>query len=139
MSYPGRIPAGVVNDKHFVSNGLDLLPTLCDYADIEAPVNLPGLSVRALAEGKRIKSWREFVVSESQNARMICNDSFKYMVFDSGRNREFLIDRKNDLGEMQNIAYDQKYKYQLNHMRKLLWDWVNKVDDKIGKKYAISP
>ncbi|MHC4214630.1 MAG: sulfatase family protein [Planctomycetota bacterium] len=139
MSYPGIIPAGIVNDKHLISNGLDLLPTLCDYARIETPTNLPGLSLRALAEGKNVKTWREFVVSESESARMIRTDSFKYMVFDSGANREFLIDLKNDPGEMHNIADDRKYKDQLNHLRKLLCDWVNEVNDEIGKKYVISP
>ena len=34
---------------HLVSNGLDLLPTLCDYAGIEAPEGLHGRSLRPLA------------------------------------------------------------------------------------------
>jgi choline-sulfatase len=34
LSQKGVIPAGIVDDEHLVSNGLDLLPTLCDAANI---------------------------------------------------------------------------------------------------------
>ena len=44
MSYAGRIPAGVIDDTHLVSNGLDLLPTLCDYAGIKTPEELPSIT-----------------------------------------------------------------------------------------------
>jgi choline-sulfatase len=138
MSFPGKIPAGVVDEEHFISNGLDLLPTLCDYAGIDAPEYLPGRSLRPLAENKDVE-WRDCIFAESQNARLVCNDKFTYMIFDSGKDCEFLIDRKNDPGEMHNIAYDEKYKEQLNHMRQLLQDWVKKIDDNIGKKYILAP
>lgn len=36
MKYKGNIPPGTV-DEHLVSNGLDILPTLCDYAGIAVP------------------------------------------------------------------------------------------------------
>ena len=71
MSYKGVIPKGMVNDNHLISNGLDLLPTLCDYAGIEIPKDLPGMSLRSLAEGRNPDKWRDFVVSESQNGRML--------------------------------------------------------------------
>ena len=48
MSYRGVIPEGVLDNTHLISNGLDLLPTLCDYAGIRIPDRLPGLSVRLL-------------------------------------------------------------------------------------------
>ncbi len=49
MSYKGVIPQGMVDDTHLVSNGLDLLPTLCDYAGIETPEGPRGRSLRSLA------------------------------------------------------------------------------------------
>jgi choline-sulfatase len=138
MSYKGRIPAGVIDDTHLVSNGLDLLPTLCDYTDIKTPEGLPGRSLRFLAEGNDVKQWRDFIVTESQNGRMLRTKRFKYCIYDSGRHREQLIDMVNDPGEMKNLTEDEKYKDVLEKHRQLLQTWVEKVDDKIAAEYIIA-
>ena len=120
MSYKGVIPRGVVDDTHLVSNGLDLLPTLCDYAGIKIPAGRHGLSLRPLAQGKKAVPWRIYVVSESQNARMLQTARFKYCIYDSGRHREQLIDLKNDPGEMENLAENPDFKKALDKHRLLL-------------------
>jgi len=135
MSYKGVIPSGVVDDEHLISNGLDLLPTLCDYAGIKAPDRLPGRSVRDLAEGKEVKDWRNFVVTESQAGRMVRTNRFKYCIYDSGANREILIDIAKDPGEMNNLAGDADYKDVLNRHRQILRRWVEHVGDKIAAQY----
>jgi arylsulfatase A-like enzyme len=137
MSYRGVIPAGAVDEAHLVSNGLDLLPTLCDYAGIVAPEDLLGASVRPLAEGKAVSSWRDHLVVESQNGRMIRTARFKYNVYDSGEHREQLIDLKNDPGEMKNLAYDGRHKAILEQHRELLATWVDRAGDAIGKEYVV--
>jgi N-acetylgalactosamine-6-sulfatase len=38
VRWPGKIPAGKVNDETVIS-GVDLLPTLCDFAGVELPAN----------------------------------------------------------------------------------------------------
>jgi len=136
MSYKGVIPKRVVDDTHLISNGLDLLPTLCDYAGIEAPKHLPGLSVRKLAEGKKPAAWRDHVVVESQNGRMVRTDRFKYCIYDSGKRREQLTDLKNDPGEMKNLAETADCKAELARHRKLLTEWIKKTGDRIGAKYV---
>jgi arylsulfatase A-like enzyme len=144
MSYRGEIPQGKVDDTHLVSNGLDLLPTLCDYAGIETPEGLNGRSLRAVARGKDTKEgprkapsqWRDFVVSESQSGRMLRTDRFKYCIYDSGRHREQLIDLKNDPGEMKNLAEVEDYKDVLNTHRQLLQGWVERTGDKIAAEYV---
>jgi arylsulfatase A-like enzyme len=135
MSFPGRIPRGAVDRTHFVSNGLDLLPTLCDYAGIEVPSGRPGRSLRPPAEGKAVESWRDFVVSESQNGRMLRTDRFKYCLYDSGAHREQLTDLRNDPGEMKNLAEDPVFKEALEQHRQLLKNWVEKTGDKIATTY----
>ncbi|MEA3226893.1 MAG: sulfatase-like hydrolase/transferase [Planctomycetota bacterium] len=135
MNYKGVIPGGKVDDTHLVSNGLDLLPTLCDYAGIEAPEGLHGESLRTLAEGRAPDNWRDFVVSESQNGRSLRTDQFKYSVYDSGKNREQLIDLKDDPGEMNNLAGRSDYKNVLNKHRKLLRGWVRRTGDRIAAEY----
>jgi len=138
MSYKGTIPEGKVDNTHLVSNGLDLLPTLCDYAGIETPKGRHGKSVRSLAEGKSVKRWREFVAVESHYGRMIRTDRFKYCIFDSGKHAEQLIDLKNDPGEMKNLAEIEEHQNVLNTHRRLLKRWVEKAGDRIGAVYVKS-
>jgi len=135
MSYKGKIPAGVVDDAHLVSNGLDLLPTLCDYAGVEPPQGLRGKSLRPLASGNSTVEWRDFVVSETQNGRMLRTGRFKYCIYDSGPHREQLIDLENDQGEMKNLAETEDYKDVLSTHRELLRRWVERAGDKIAVQY----
>ncbi|HUT45835.1 MAG TPA: sulfatase-like hydrolase/transferase [Sedimentisphaerales bacterium] len=137
MSCTGRIPAGVIDDIHLVSNGLDLLPTLCDYAGIKTPEGLSGRSLRPLAEGKEAEEWRDFVVAESQNGRMLRTKRYKYCIYDSGSRREQLIDMENDPGEMKNLAEVEGFKDVLEKHRRLLRGWVEKTGDKIAAEYVI--
>jgi arylsulfatase A-like enzyme len=138
MSYKGRIPAGVIDNTHLVSNGLDLLPTLCDYAGIKPPERLSGRSLRPLAEGKDADQWRDFIVTESQNGRMLRTKRYTYCIYDSGSRREQLVDLENDPGEMKNLAEIENYKDVLEEHRQLLRAWVEKISDKIAAKYVIA-
>jgi arylsulfatase A-like enzyme len=135
MSFPGVISKGAVDNTHFVSNGLDLLPTLCDYAGIEPPAGLPGRSLRPLAEGKAAPKWRDYVVSESQNGRMLRTDRFKYCLYDEGENREQLTNLKDDPGEMRNLAEDPSFRGVLDQHRQLLKSWVDQTGDRSAATY----
>jgi arylsulfatase A-like enzyme len=135
MSLPGAIPKGAVDNTHFVSNGLDLLPTLCDYAGIETPAGLPGRSVRPLAEGKAVETWRDFVVSETECGRMVRTDRFKYCLYNSGARRELLTDLKDDPGEMKNLAETLAFSNVLDQHRRLLRGWVEKTGDRSATTY----
>ena len=136
MSYKNVIPKGRTDTTHFVSNGLDLLPTLCDYANIKAPQGLPGRSLRPLAEGKSVPNWRDHVIVESQNGRMVRTDRYKYSLYDSGQNPEQLTDLKNDPGEMHNLANAPAHEATLKEHRRLLKEWTNKTGDAIGTRYV---
>jgi arylsulfatase A len=48
---PGRIPAGVVNDSP--SYFADWFPTLCEFANIEVPAGMDGVSLRSVLLGER--------------------------------------------------------------------------------------
>jgi len=137
MSYKGVIPEAAVDDAHLVSNGLDLLPTLCDYAGIRPPEGLQGASLRPLAEGKAPKARRDYVACESQNGRMMRTERFKYCVYDSGEHREQLTDLRNDPGEMTNLADDPAHRDVLAEHRRHLRQWVDRAADEIGAKYII--
>jgi arylsulfatase A-like enzyme len=134
MMYKGVIPAQQ-NKEHLVSTGLDILPTLCDYAGIKPPAHLLGKSLRDIAEGKPAKSWRPYVASENAWGRMIRSKRFKYCIYDSGQNRESLVDLENHPGEMHNVANNPKYKKQLNEHHQFLKEWIHKSRDTAGLKY----
>ena len=136
LSYKGVIPAGQVDNEHLVSNGLDLFPTVCDYAGIKAPRGLPGRSLRPLAAG-RTPAWRDYVVAESQNGRMLRSDRFKYCVYDDGPHREQLMDMKDDPGEMKNLAESEVYRDVIEKHRKRLRKWVTRTGDRTGVEYIL--
>ena len=136
MTCKGVIPKGKVDTKHLVATGLDILPTLCDYAGVAVPKSLLGRSLRPIAEGKPAGDWRPYVASENRWGRMIRSERFKYCVYDSGTNRESLVDMKNDPGEMKNLASDPEYKEALAQHRRHLNDWIRQSGDAEARALA---
>jgi len=139
MAWKGTLPAGRVDREHLVSNGLDLLPTLCDYAGVEPPAGLPGRSLRPLVDGRTVNDWRDHVVAESQNGRMVRTADLKYCVYEHGQHREMLIDLKRDPGEMTNLSDSPEYQDELNRHRRLLSRWAERWADETGRSYMIKP
>ena len=101
---------------------LDLFPGLCDYAGIQVPDGLPGVSFAPLLQGAVIQ--REFVVAEWYTewgctvspGRMIRSARFKYTSYLEGSvgagdptGGEELYDLDLDRGEMVNLATDTAY------------------------------
>jgi len=114
---PGGSPAGVVDDRHLASNGLDLVPTLCDYAGIAPPPDLRGLSLRPIAEGREPDTWREAVPLESELGRGIVTERYKYLLYGGGANREQLMDLEGDPHETRNAAADPDKQRVLAELR----------------------
>ena len=137
IQYKGTIRPGVVDHEHLVSNGLDILPTLCDYAGVAVPETLLGRSLRSLGEGKRTGDRRPYVVSENQTGRMVRSQRFKYCVYTEGETRESLVDMKEDPGEMKNLASLPKYKDPLIEHRRYLDRWIEESGDTEAKTFAV--
>ena len=134
VSLPGVTAGGVVDDTHLVAQGLDLVPTLCDYASIQAPDGLRGRSLRPLAEGHLPDAWRAAVYAESRvgkrfDARMVRTRTHKYAVYSFGKYREQLFDLNSDPGEMVNLAVEKRHHEELTRHRDLLWDWCMETGD----------
>jgi len=137
VSWKGVTRAGLVDRQHLVSTGLDLIPTLCDFAGIAVPSELKGRSVRELAEGREPKSWRKSLVVENGRSRMLRTDRYKYIVYESGSRREQLIDLGHDLGEMKNLALDPSCADMLKEHRRLLKKWYQENHETLGEKYVV--
>jgi len=115
MSQPGVIPKGICSD--LVSNGLDLLPTLCDGAGVAPPPGIIGRSFRPLAEESQHLDGRTFIPMENEIGRTIVTKDYKYMLYDSGESREQLIDLRNDPGETRNAITDETHSEALKTCR----------------------
>jgi choline-sulfatase len=116
--WKGHIPAGQVNTTSLVSNGLDLLPTVCDYAGIQAKSDPRGESLRPLFEGKTT-GWRKTLGVESEIGRMVVSDDgLKYILYDAAGVEEQLLDLASDPFETRHFTRNQEYSNKLDKMRK---------------------
>ena len=98
--------------------------------------DLPGRSVRALAEG-RDPGPGEYVVSETHYGRMVCSGRYKYCVYESGQRRETLVDLTEDPGEMKNLAASPTTHRFLDQHREYLRQWLDHYGDAFAAKYAV--
>ena len=124
-----------------VSNGLDLMPTVCDFAGVEIPKHCTGKSIRKVLEsGKEETPLRDYVVTETVFAQtagtigwMVRTKDYKYVLYDSGRNREQLFDMNNDRGEMRNLAVERRYHDILVEHRRMLGEWMKQNPSKLTR------
>lgn len=121
-----------------------MLPTICDYAGIEPPPSMRGVSLRGVIE-KPDKPGQEFVVSEMAGhangpgrSFMVRTDRYKYMFFPaaSGEPAEMLFDMKADPGEMKNLAGETSLAGELQRHRQLLARWRKTTEE---EKHAVRP
>jgi arylsulfatase A-like enzyme len=133
MRLPGRIATGIVQDRSLVSIGLDLLPTLCDYAGIVPPTNLDGRSLRPLVEGTPTSAWREELVVQSGlelgDARLLRTATHSYMRYEGRMPVEELYDLRRDPGQLRNLADDPENRAILADCRARLWAWRERHGD----------
>ena len=123
VMHKGRIPAGVVDDEHLVSNGLDLLPTVCDFAGIKGQSDPRGLSVKPILEGKKPANWRQSLGVESEIGRMVVGDRCKYIKYDAVGEEEQLLDLKIDPLETRHFTNDKSHAKMLATMRGEFSKW----------------
>jgi arylsulfatase A-like enzyme len=135
VSWNGVTPGGRADRTHLVS-GIDVLPTMCDYAGISFRDDFEGMSLRPLMENPE-RPGREFVVTElssdsqdlSKKGRMIRTERYKYIAFSFGARPEMLFDLVKDPGEMNSLALGESAKRELNRHRRLLRDWIAQTGD----------
>ncbi|MBI4876152.1 MAG: sulfatase-like hydrolase/transferase [Acidobacteria bacterium] len=139
LSCKGTTRPGV--SRRLANTGVDLIPTLCDYAGIPVPAGLPGLSLKDTANGKSDRDPREYTVVCNKmvqgapidgrrpmpDGRMVRGQRYKYCVYNEGRNRESLVDLDQDPGEMVNLAGDAAHAKILARHREMLAEWRGRI------------
>lgn len=134
IRWKGEIPAGRIDRKQLVS-GVDLVPTLCDYAGVVAP-EFTGKSLRPAIENQD-KALRDYLVVEladdkldsARHGRMIRDGRYKYNIYTTGKNNEQLFDLWNDAGETQNLVNENNYAAVRKRLRSELRQWIEKTND----------
>ncbi len=125
LSCPGTISARVDAD-HLVS-GVDVFPTLCDYAGVPAPAGLDGVSLRPVVEQPSLPGrdaaivamhpvWKDAV----DEGRLLRTGSWAYASFSRGPHPESLYDLREDPGETRNLAGDPARAAVRGELRELL-------------------
>lgn len=136
---------GGISDK-LVNTGIDLLPTMLDFAGLEVPQELPGRSLMPLALGEPVTAWRDHIVVENNmsqageidglrpqmEGRMVRTERYKYCVYSRGNQRESLVDLQSDPGEMVDLARDPKYREVLLQHRELLARFGKEQNDPLA-------
>ncbi|MCX6896882.1 MAG: sulfatase-like hydrolase/transferase [Verrucomicrobia bacterium] len=136
------VAAGNTSDK-LVNTGIDLLPTMLDFAGLDIPKKLPGRSLIPLARGQPAAGWRDHVVVENNMAqagklngitpqmegRMVRTERYKYCVYSRGQRRESLVDLQADPGETVDLAVDPKFHEVLLRHRVLLAQFGQEHND----------
>jgi len=121
------------SDK-MVNTGLDILPTMLDFAGLTQPQKLTGHSLKPLSTGAPVTQWRDHLILEnhmdqaaavgdirpSVQGRMVRTERYKYCVYDQGERRESLVDLQADPGEMKDLARDAAHRQVLLEHRALL-------------------
>ncbi len=126
ISEPGKTTK-TVDTTHVVSSGLDLYPTICDYAGIEPLEHIQGVSLKPIADGEPIQDWRKFIPVEGTYGNMIVSARYKYMMHDEGAHAEQLMDLEKDPLEMKNSAYLPENKEILEEYR-AYYETIPKVE-----------
>lgn len=135
VSLPGQ-RSGRTSEK-LINTGTDILPTMLDFAGLARPAKLSGASLRPIALGQSVTSWRDDVVVQNNmsqthavdgnvpttEGRMIRTARYKYCVYVHGQSRESLVDLEKDPGEMNNLAREPSHRETLLVMRERLRKW----------------
>lgn len=134
-----RSSLGYIDKGHMVNTGIDLIPTLCGLASIDCPPHLDGCDWSEVLSGSDLPLKRDHVIVETEFGtfgkplgylgRAVRTQRYKYMIYDRGENREFLVDMENDPGETINLAGSPDHQKELDRCRALLRDYINKTDD----------
>lgn len=127
VSWPGTLGEGAVDRTSLVS-GMDIFPTLCDLAGVEAPGSVGGASLRpALQRGEPIE--RDSVVVELAGGRAAAlrTRRYKYIRYAEGPT-EMLFNLEDDPGETRNLAGDPAHESVLAEHREILRRWQSGLD-----------
>jgi arylsulfatase A-like enzyme len=133
FSWPGHWTPG---ESNALVSLLDVLPTLCEVAGIDAPPDLDGMSMVPLLEAQDRSSvpWRNSLVFQYHGKgrwrtpiRCLRNQDYKYALYSLYGDE--LYDLRNDPDEILNLAGDPVHEPVRARMRADLLQWIEDSGD----------
>ena len=133
-----------VNKFQKVNVGLDLIPTMCDYANIPAAKTMIGQSQKPYAINPQSCDEDKVVVLETTFAngpnkagvsgRCIIAGEWKYIVYTKGEKRDQLFNLANDPGEMSDLVSDKSTRKIKKQLIAQLKAWGEQTNDPVIKE-----
>jgi len=108
-------PAGGSEEKP-VSNGLDIFPTILEYAGIRPPGYLEGFSLKENVQGTRALPRRPLVV-ECEYGLAATDGRYKYTHYYRGARADQFYDLSVNPGEMYNQIVEERYREKADELR----------------------
>ncbi len=106
-----------------LASGMDILPTICDFAGIDGPEYMRGRSLRPGVQGSRTQSSLYIVAELALNrGRVVRSNNYKYVTYHDDE-VEQLYDMVGDPGETTNLAGAGEYSDNVEQHRMMLKDW----------------
>lgn len=112
---------------------IDLTPTILDLAGVSIPAIYQGKSLVPFVNGKE-SSWRSAILTEHLWDRAdipqtegLRTENWKYIRYLQHPEYQELYDLDNDPWEGKNLAYDPKYRNQLNQLRQRCKNLVEQI------------
>jgi len=137
MRYPKEIPPDITADELVLN--LDFAPTFLDYAAVQIPAEFQGESLRSLAGGEKVASWRDAVFyhyyeyphgwHKVKRHYGIRTDRYKLIHFYHDIDRWELFDLQTDPYEMTNLYEEEPYREIREELHKRLEELRNNVGD----------
>ncbi|WP_339923811.1 sulfatase-like hydrolase/transferase [uncultured Cyclobacterium sp.] len=135
IRYKGHVPSHSIDRNQLVS-GIDLAPTIVDYAGLSSSVKFTGKSLKPILEnpGEKLRDYLVVQLADdkldsSRQARLIRNDRYKYNLYNQGERNEQLFDLWKDPGEQHNLAYVDAYQSVKHEMHVALDEWIAATGD----------
>lgn len=96
-------------DQRLVSNGLDCICTVMEYAGIQKPEYLRGISLKPVLEESDRVSERNSLIVESEYGTMVVDKKGKYVRYFAGARNEQFYHLDVNPGEQYNQIHEEKY------------------------------
>ncbi len=135
VAHPEQLPEDVTNRTDLTS-GLDIYPTVCEFAGIAPPEHLRGRSLKPLLEGVS-DVWQDQVICEANRnrGRMVRTQKYKFIAYAEDPVDQ-LFDMEKDPGETLNLASNSEYAAVVREHRDRLVAWEQQLDVAPEAPYA---
>lgn len=127
----------VKQNSSLINIGIDIYPTICEYAQANIPDGLKGISLKKMVEGTAENSHKSIFVETNldglQGGRgwAVIKGDYKYIYYRFFKNREQLFNLKDDKGEMHNLIGNAAYKHIHQAMKEEMLRYGKRTNDKI--------